>query len=241
MIRLRVLVEGPTERDFVNEVLAPHLYMHGFMSVSARLLGNSRLNNKRGGIRGWPEVRGNIVRLLREDRDCFATTMVDYYGLPASGGRKWPGRKKAAKIRYPENVERVEMELANDIHERMGADFSKNRFIPFLMMHEFEALLFSDCKRFSDAIGQPNVADSLQEIRREFSTPEEINDSPEGAPSKRLGKLIRSYRKPLTGVLGVKAIELPRIRAECPHFSGWLSRLEGLPADSREDQNIPNQ
>jgi hypothetical protein len=50
MARLRVLAEGQTEETFVNDVLAPHLYGKGYLSVTAKLMGNSRNRNHRGGI-----------------------------------------------------------------------------------------------------------------------------------------------------------------------------------------------
>jgi len=62
--RLFILVEGETEETFVNEVLAPHLYTLGFQAVGARIMGNARLRAERGGVRGWPEVKKDIVRFL---------------------------------------------------------------------------------------------------------------------------------------------------------------------------------
>jgi hypothetical protein len=65
-------------------------------------------------------------------------------------------------------------------------------------MHEFEGLLFSDCAAFSRGIGRPEVEDSLRKIREAFATPEEINDSPVTAPSKRVEGLVPGYQKPLS-------------------------------------------
>lgn len=230
MTRLLVHVEGHTERTFVNEILAPHLYAHGFSSVSARLLGNSRRRDERGGVRGWPQTRRNIIGHLQQDRNCSVTTMVDYYGLPDSGGGAWPKRKQAARSPFPESVQQVEGAMTEEICGHLGADFDSRRFVPYLMMHEFEALLFSDCEKFSAAIGQPDAASLLQDIRDRFPYPEEINDSPDGAPSKRISAILEGYRKPLMGLRGIQAIGLPIIRTQCPHFSGWLSRLENLSA-----------
>lgn len=50
--RLLIHVEGETEETFVNEVLRPHLLHSGYARVSARLLGNARQRDRRGGIRG---------------------------------------------------------------------------------------------------------------------------------------------------------------------------------------------
>ena len=49
MKRLLVHVEGQTEETFVNELLAPHLLARGYSPVSARLMGNARLRERRGG------------------------------------------------------------------------------------------------------------------------------------------------------------------------------------------------
>ena len=91
MLRLLVHVEGQTEESFVNEILAPHLYCFDYSLISAKLMGNARQRTRRGGIRKWPTVRRDIVHNLREDKGCFATIMVDYFGLPMSGDGAWPG------------------------------------------------------------------------------------------------------------------------------------------------------
>ena len=110
----------------------------------------------------------------------------------------------------------------------MGAGFDSRRFAPFVVMHEFEGLLFSDCTAFSRGISRPDLEADFQKIREQFATPEEIDDSPETAPSKRIEALVQGYEKPLLGVLAVLEIGLNRIRAQCPHFDGWLKKLESL-------------
>jgi hypothetical protein len=97
------------------------------------------------------------------------------------------------------------------------------------MMHEFEGLLFSDCAAFGRGIGKPLLAASFQAIRDQFSNPEEINDSPITAPSKRVEQLVEDYAKPLHGTLAVLEIGLQRIQEQCPHFRDWLNRLEAWP------------
>ena len=229
MTRLLVHVEGQTEENFVNGVLAEHLCARGFSSVGSRLIGNARQRIHRGGIRGWHSVRRDLVRHLHEDRNCIVTTMVDYYGLPQRGPGAWPGRAQASESAFPDKAGLVEESLLADVHEAMGVDFDVRRFVPYLLMHEFEALLFSDCERFGIGIGRPELAPRLQQIRDAFASPEEIDDSPNQAPSKRIEALVPGYQKPLLGTLAVLEIGLRRISAECPHFYGWLSHLENLP------------
>lgn len=228
MSRLFIHVEGETEETFVNEVLRDYLFRKGITQVSARIVGNARLRHRRGGIRGWDSVKGDIIRHLRADATVHSTTMVDYYALPQSGVGAWPGRAKAATLPTPLKATTVEEAIDEDIKAEMGPGFFPNRFIPFVMMHEFEGLLFSDCAAFSRAIGKPNLEASLQQVRDTFENPEEINDSPITAPSKRVRQLIPNYEKPLMGTLAIIEIGLEQIRLQCPHFNSWLKRLEAL-------------
>jgi hypothetical protein len=229
--RLLVHVEGETEETFVNEVLREYLCNRGFAHVSARIVGNARLRHRRGGIRGWDSVKRDIVRHLLQDRTVFSTTMVDYYALPQSGNGAWPGRAEAARRAIGEKAATVEEALHADIQIEMGGDVFPDRFIPFVMIHEFEGLLFSDCSAFSRAIGKPEIEPALQNVREAFATPEEINDSPDTCPSRRVLKILPNYEKPLMGTLGIIGIGLDRIRQECPHFNEWLVRLENIVAE----------
>jgi hypothetical protein len=163
-----------------------------------------------------------------EDRGSIATTMVDYYGLPKKGGGAWPGRADAAPLKPTDKAPYVEAAITADLIAAMGEPFDSNRFVPFVVMHEFEGLLFSDCVALSRAINRPDLEPHFRGIRNQFATPEEINDSELTAPSKRIEALVPTYEKPLYGVLSVLEIGLSRIRAECPHFAGWLERLESL-------------
>jgi hypothetical protein len=226
MARLLVHVEGQTEETFVNEVLGPHLYDCGYTQVSARLLGNARQRDRRGGIRGWNSVRDDILNHLQEDTGCLATTMVDYYALPQSGTGAWPGRQQAGQLPFLQKALAVQQAVLADICATLGDSFNPARFVPYVMMHEFEGLLFSDCPRFAAGIGRPDLALPFQTIRDAFRSPEEINDSPSTAPSKRVVALVPGYEKPLLGTLAILQIGLDAIRAACPLFCQWLKRLE---------------
>ncbi len=230
MARLLIHVEGETEEAFVNELLADHLHGFGFEIVSARLIGNARLREKRGGIRAWNTVKKDILNHLKEDSGCLATTMVDYYGLPQIGDRAWPGRAEAGNLAYEQKSACVETALFNDVARELGGDFEARRFLPFVVMHEFEGLLFSDCQAFAEAIARPQLTQPFRDIRQQFATPEEINDSPITAPSKRLEGLIAGYEKPLFGTLAALRMGLDTIRSECPHFRSWLKQLEAWPS-----------
>jgi hypothetical protein len=228
MTRLLVHVEGETEESFVNEVLAPHLYSVGFHSVSPRLLGNARQRDRRGGIRPWPSAKNDILRHLRNDSGCIITTMIDYYALPSQGQKAWPGRQNASLLPFPEKAPTVEAGIMADILADMGNNFNPMRCVPYVVMHEFEGLLFSDPSQFAAGIYLPNLQQAFQSIRDQFASPEEINDSPITAPSKRVLELIPNYQKPLLGTLAALQIGLITIRRECPFFNQWVAKLEAL-------------
>ena len=226
MGRLLVHVEGPTEENFVNDVLRQFLLNKGYYDVSPRILGSPRLRANRGGIRPWPQVKKEIVRHLLEDKNCIATTMVDYYALPQERTGAWPGRRESSRRLGVDKVESIEAALLSDVVNEMGRTFNPERFVPFVVLHEFEGLLFSDCRSFSQGIEQPCLEAAFQQIRDQFPTPEDINDSSQTAPSKRLESLLPRYSKPLDGPKAMRAIGLDAIRKECPHFNRWIERLE---------------
>ncbi|MCY3932472.1 MAG: DUF4276 family protein [Acidobacteria bacterium] len=239
MTRLLVLVEGPTEENFVNRLLSPHLGRHGVWA-SARLMGRARPRARRGGIVGWPQARREIAHHLKEDRERCVTTMVDYYGLPQEGTTAWPSRAQAATARVvSERPVVVETAMHRDVSRDMGSGFLASRFVPFVMFHEFEALLFSDCSAFAAAIGRPALATDFQKIRDQLSSPEEINDSKNTAPSKRVSALVRGYSKPRMGQLAANAIGLDAMLLQCACFEDWLGQLERLPGGGASRQGNP--
>ena len=227
MTRLIVHVEGQTEETLVRELIAPHFYEHGFLDVSARLIGTARQRTRRGGAKSWASVRAEIAGHLRGDQGVLSTTIVDYYGLPQYGHAAWPGRSTASGCPFPLKGKTVEDALSADLYRSTDENVGR-RFIPYVMMHEFEALLFSDCVRFAAGIDRPTLASRLQAIRDSFSSPEEIDDSPHTAPSKRILELNPGYEKPLMGAVAALEIGLGAMRSECPHFDYWLTKLESL-------------
>jgi hypothetical protein len=221
MERLLVHAEGLTEVRFVRGILREHLLTKGYREVSARVVGS-----KKSGICTWPSAFREILNHLKEDQGRIVTTMVDFYGLPGSGGRAWPGRAEAAGLN---GVSRKAACVQGALHAAVSAAIGDaRRFVPFVVMHEFEGLLFSDCGAFARAIGRVDLEAEFRKVRGEVDTPEEINDSPTTAPSKCIKALFSGYQKPRQGEDAVREIGLARIRKECPLFDGWVKQLEAL-------------
>lgn len=143
--------------------------------MGARIVGDARLR-QRGGICPWPAARTDITNHLKEDQGCIATTMVDYYGMPQTGPGEWPGRARATGLRtVEEKAQCVQKAVRDNLVMTMGARFDAKRFVPFVVMHEFEGLLFSDCAAFSRGIHRPDLESNFRETanslrRRKTST-----------------------------------------------------------------------
>ena len=125
----------------------------------------------------------------------------------------------------------IEHALLASVVQQMGPGFDRSRFVPYVMMHEFEALLFSDCDAFARGICRPELGTDFQRIRDAFDSPEEIDDSPISAPAKRIELLVAGYQKPVMGTLAAQEIGLETMCDACPHFGQWIARLERLPVE----------
>ena len=217
MKRVLILVEGQTEETFVREMLAPHLLSLG-MALIPRLVVTKYVKEGgsfKGGVPQYAIVQGDLRRLLGDTGATCVTSLLDYYGLP----RDFPGLSTRPAGSVYARVEHVERAFAEDI--------AHLRFLPYLALHEFEAMLFADPSRCTLSFTTEEIV-KLQAIRASVQSPEEINEHPETAPSKRVLKISPGYQKTLHGPLAVMDIGLAAIRAACPHFDQWLSKLEAL-------------
>lgn len=223
MKRGLILVEGQSEERFVKDVLGPHLSNHGLQLDPTILITKRVKSGKRfkGGVTSFARLEKDVRRLLASGRDALITTMIDYYGLP----KDFPGM--ATRKQFTSPTHRVE-----HVEQRIRAHFdSVPNFIPFLMLHEFEACLFSDPSILPQVLHASGRAGDFSAIRRRFTSPEEINEEPSTAPSKRIEALFgRGYQKALHGPQVAKRIGLEAIRRECPHFAKWLAELENFAA-----------
>ena len=216
-MRLHFVVEGQTEETFVRDLLRAELALQGiFCDVHRVTTGGRGAKVYRGGLLLFQHLRKDLELWMKQDsgRDSWFTTMVDLYRLPSDS----PG--VAASRRIVDPIDKVEF-----LEERFSSNVHHQRFIPFVQLHEFEALLFSDPQCFSIAF--PSVGTEVAEleaIRRQFKSPEHIDEG--DPPSKRICKLLPQYVKPVSGPLIAKHIGLAKLRAECQHFNKWLKRLE---------------
>lgn len=202
MTRLAILVEGETEEDFAEKILQDHL-------LPFRVYPTASLIGGRGGNVSIDRLVPAIVEFSWSFD--AVTSLVDFYGIRKRGER---------------SVEQLEGDLTREIDRK---NLGTSRVFPYVQKHEFEGLLFSDTSAFQVIadVDEGDVA-ALSHIRGQFPSPEDINDGRESAPSKRIMGIVGKYKKAVYGWSIAQEIGLEKIRAECPRFAAWLTRLEEL-------------
>lgn len=213
MKQILILVEGQTEEQFVKNILNPYLNSLDVHLIPTII--NTKIvkggSNFKGGITSYDQVKRDILRLVRSSTTAV-TTFIDYYGLPNS----FPGSGKGGS-----SVDKV---LA--IEKAFFDDIGATNFIPYVQIHEFEALLFSSLSGFE--YNFPEDIRKLEKVRRiaeDFPNPENINDNPSTAPSKRLIAIYPQFRKTFHGPLIALENKIEIILEKCPHFSEWVQKL----------------
>lgn len=219
MTRLNITAEGFSEERFVTDILRPHLLNFNIYTEVRKVLTNRKLK-KRGGIVGYGKFKNDVTQWFRQCPDVYHTTLIDLYGLNTD----FPGHTTTRNLQPYKRV--AEME------NLMSQDLGFHRFIPYIQLHEFEALMYADTSIMETWLSLYNKIPEkcFTDIRNSVpdSNPELINESPETAPSKRILKLCDSYDKVDDGILILKEIGLNTLRSECHHFNEWLTQLESL-------------
>jgi Domain of unknown function (DUF4276) len=209
MIRLYVIAEGLTEVSFVLRLLKPHLESRspGRVAVSAPRL---------GGHYTYARLRKFAKRLLgAPESEVMVTTMIDLFRIAGD----FPGLADPANQAPPR--ERVRY-----LEDRCKEEIADDRFVPYLQLHEFEALVLCDLPLLAEQ--HPNRRRQIQELAagldREFASPEDVNHFQ--PPSYRIRQAVPEYQKIADGVITTEKIGLPKLRQRCRHFGDWVATLE---------------
>lgn len=223
-VRLHITAEGQTEEAFINRVLKEHLRLFQVeTNVRCLSINKGARRYHKGGILDYGRTKKDIHLWMKEDDnpDSYFTTMFDFYALPDSFFEL---------IDELENREPYQLvhKLETNIHE----DFDTHpRFVPYIQLHEFEALLLADIQKFDWEFIEHSA--SIRELNKEcsqFKSPELIDHRKEHAPSKRIIRHIPEYRwrKASAGPIIASKIGLDVIRTQCRHFDEWLTKLESM-------------
>lgn len=223
MIRLHIVAEGQTEETFANNTLKEHFAAFE-VYADVRCVETSRTRRRvyRGGLREYAKLKGDLSRWMRQDAhpEVWFTTMIDLYQLP----RNFPEAHTIDRGLDPlRRVRRLERAFRRDLQHP--------RFIPYIQLHEFEALILSEPDRLVDQF--PNRAREINALKEEvdgFPDPEAVNDGEHSAPSIRIINRIPEYdgRKPSAGPAIAASIGVQTLRMRCPHFGQWVRWIEYL-------------
>jgi len=224
MKRLYLTVEGQTEQAFAVDVLQPHLCSFNVMVVKPRLTG---LHARRGGriptgglLHTFGHSLGDIRRWMSEDKssDVRFSMMIDLYSLP----NDFPGYAEAMELNDPHAQ-------AAALEESLASELADSRFIPYLQVHEFEALVLANPDSFLEWFD--GVEKQVAKLRAEcelFDTPEKINHGQHSHPKARIKKHFIDYDENVDGPVLAQYVGVDGIKQKCPHFAQWLNKLEQL-------------
>ncbi len=219
MVRLNITAEGFSEERFVADVIRPHLLNLNIYADVRKAL-TSRKLRKRGGIVEYAKLKNDIFQWTTESPDAYHTTLIDLYGLKSD----FPGYGTTKHLQPYNRIAEMERLFA--------ADIGFHKFIPYIQLHEYEALMYADTAILEEWLGLYNKLpkNCFNKIRSSVpdSNPELINEGRETAPSKRILSLCDTYDKVNDGILILKEIGLNKLRSECRHFDQWLTKLEAL-------------
>ena len=187
--------------------------------------GRKKQKKFRGGVTRYEPFKRGLLSLIKQhDRPGVTiSTMIDLYALPDD----FPGWDEAEVLRAnpASRVVRLEQGLAADINP------DPTRFLPYIQLHEYEALLFVDPSKMEPFYSEhPDALTELQKIADTYPNPELIDDGKQTAPSKRIIAHLPDYEdaKPVVGPQVAERIGLGALRAKCPHFDEWVKSLEQL-------------
>jgi hypothetical protein len=201
------IAEGSTEVQFIESTLRYYF--------AEKNIGDIRAFDM-GGSNSYHRYFKDATTLLKRESDIIVTSLIDFFRLP----NDFPGYDAAKKLNGNlQRIEHIENEIKTKINDR--------RFVPYIQLHEFEGLLFTDMKGFNQIPGcDAKAFAELKAIIDKYGNPELINDGPDTAPSKRLIKIIPGYDKPLYGAYIALENGLESIINKCPRFKAWLETLE---------------
>lgn len=217
MKRLVFIVEGETEEAFVNTILRPYFQGCGLYNPVQCF----KIKHTQGGMHKYSYVRNDVLNTIYE-HDVIVTTMFDLYALPHS----FPGYEESQTIEdHLKRVMFLETKMKEDLELNQNRQFYN--YIPYIQLHEFEALVFSSANGF-EALFEDNEMNykGIRDVIETFPNPEDINDSPETAPSKRMQKLIQGYNKVAYGISLIEYTGIDIILRKCPHFREWIEKLK---------------
>ncbi len=145
----------------------------------------------------------------------MVTSLIDYYELRSD----FPGSDAAMAI---EN----KMDSVQYLEDQLRLVIANDRFIPYIQLHEFEGVLFSDIRGFDYIRSiKPKEKATIRYIINHYPNPELINDGKTSAPSVRLASLISRYKKTFHGPIIALENGMQPVLRKCTRFKNWVDTI----------------
>jgi len=225
MKKIHIVCEGQTEEAFVNKVIKPHLFSYNLLVFPHILI----KRGQPGGDVKYVRLLADIKRVSKNDGETWTSCLIDFYGIGKFPKLAEAECKTVTMDRYDTFILNLLEALRRDL-----TDWQLNHFIPYIQMHEFEALLFSNTEKLAgcffaqDDESTASLITELEKVKQQFHSVEDINNSRLTAPSKRIEKIYPAFQKTLHGVLAAEDIGMRELKNNCPLFKAWIEQLERL-------------
>lgn len=217
-----IVVEGQTEEQFVTTVLQSYARDRGVeLQPIVVPTGTTRSGNRFRGGGQWRHYDKILRTLCGQPHWARVGLLLDFYGYPkAAPGADVPG---TAYERQSARVDALRLAIGDQ------------RFVPGVILHEFETLVFAAIISRSAGLSGLEVRRDLERmvhnsVAAASGYVELVNDGPRSSPSHRITDVWPGYQKPVDGVRIIGSLPVDAWLEQCPTFSAWLRAL--LVADS---------
>lgn len=171
------------------------------------------------------KFRNDVMRWIQSNRNhpqYWYTSMLDLYAFPKDSQSPYSNALQSIADPY-QKIKALEKAIFQDINHP--------QFIPYVQLHEFEALILVEPDKLITMY--PDGLAGINNLKKNLNNqkPEEVNETPHSAPSKRIIKYLPDFagQKAQAGPLVAGQIGLSALRNKCPHFNEWITKLENIP------------
>jgi hypothetical protein len=180
----------------------------------------------KGGGHGFNNIehlKKTIKPLLFNENEPIITTIIDHYGINSE--KKLPNYLNCiTETEVEKRIACMEQSLLDAVNSIKEYPY----FIPNILRHEMETLLFANPEEGFD-LEDEAIKNDVLAIYNQFPNIEDINSTPQGAPSKRLKVIYENHNQRYNKVsLGVDIVELTGIDTilqKCPRFKAWVDKI----------------
>ena len=221
MKHLYIIVEGPTELEFVNTILIPYFNSKG---ITSHIQGIPITMS--GGGHGFNNIKhfeNTIKPVLHFTNEPIITTLIDYFKLNSE--TKLPGFIACSdRLSTDEKLLCLESELNNIVQKIKHYNY----FIPYIQKHEMETLMFANPED-GFSLESDKIKKAIIEICKQYPNIEDINGTELGAPSKRLEAIYKSnhekYDKIIDGMNIAELTGIDKMIEKSIRFKSWINKL----------------